>query len=447
MLNRISNAVKLRDVNDYFQSATECVYVKDSKENLETQNEKKYFAFGSLDSKEKIKLYNTNCTSCSGCLTSAETVLVGNQTLKLFFKNLNEKKIVVISIASQVIMSFARQYNITLTKSCERLMFFCKKYLRADHVFNLNGALDISLLEARMEFIQRFRHIKIPVICTECPGFINFAKKEIPEVTSFLSAIKSPQQIMGTLIKRVWKCKISRMKESIYHVSIMPCFDKKLEAFKKQSRYSSTNLDVDQVIDALELNDFIKKKQIDFLQESYIKKMNKFINVPVQKKGLLNQALDISGSNGWLENIFLNSSKKIFGIQNLNLTWNKIKNNDLEEVNLVVNTECKLRFLKSYGFKNMKNVTKKINQKKLKQNYIEFMACSGGCRNGAGLLKIENQEYISEKNSYVNDLINLLSNYRFYSPEQNEEVIEFYRNLNMTPGCEKAKQFFYRIFE
>jgi len=90
---------------------------------------------------------------------------------------------------------------------------------------------------------------------------------------------------MGTLIKRVWKSKISNLEKNIYHISIMPCFDKKLEAFKNQSRYSTTNLDVDLVIDAVELDDYIKTKQIQFLQKNYLRKLNEFINPPIQSKG------------------------------------------------------------------------------------------------------------------------------------------------------------------
>lgn len=137
-------------------------------------------------------------------------------------------------------------------------------------VIDSSFSRDFSLLESVEEFISRYKLADkknpLPIIASACPGWICYAEKTKPKLLPYISKVKSPQQIMGTLVKDYWASKLEIHPENIYHVSIMPCFDKKLEA-SRDDFYNETHKtrDVDTVLTSAEVIDIINDKEINFL--------------------------------------------------------------------------------------------------------------------------------------------------------------------------------------
>ena len=111
----------------------------------------------------------------------------------------------------------------------------------ADYVFDLKIAEDISLIEQKREFLERYQnnisgnslnpsHIKRPILTSACPGWICYAEKTHGSwILPYISRVKSAQQIMGSIVKTHLSEKLNILPEHINHITVMPCFDKKLE--------------------------------------------------------------------------------------------------------------------------------------------------------------------------------------------------------------------------
>lgn len=132
----------------------------------------------------------------------------------------------------------------TLDAFARKLSGFARDYLGAEFVFDTTFAREFSLIESAREFVARYKQQQqqhqqhgsmshlLPVLASSCPGWICYAEKTHGSfLLPYISAVKSPQQVMGSLVKDyVCKRVLDITPDSIYHVTIMPCFDKKLEA-------------------------------------------------------------------------------------------------------------------------------------------------------------------------------------------------------------------------
>ena len=434
MAGTFSDTIKLADINDYITPELECVIQTGDKVRLndDSLNEvkikkKKTGHWNQIltnpDTKT-AKITLNDCLACSGCVTSAETVLIKQQSIEQMETHLkgNNNAILVVTVAPQICTSFAYKYDTTPSDIFGKLTIFFKKHYGAKYIFDANIGLDITMNESVNEFVYRIKNdINIPVLTSECPGFICYAEKSCKkDILKYISKIKSPQQIMGHLIKKY----LFNGNENVYHVTIMPCFDKKLEASRKDYLINDTNKEVDCVITSVELQNMLIEKNIDIL--NYETKNDD--NITIDRIDVFNKSNnvtidyyfselihDIKGSNGYMENIYIRVNKILYGNKvTLNdIKYKEVRNDDMEEIELTLNNgnNCdKLKFVRGYGFKNIKNIINRINKKRNKYNYIEIMACPSGCLNGGGQIKLkDNKSYLKHKKS-INKMRNIHSN-------------------------------------
>lgn len=133
---------------------------------------------------EKVQITLNDCLACSGCITSAESVLIGQQNFSEVLKNLSENKrqrekglcskVVIVSLSIQPILSLAEKYNLSPDNVTECLVTLFKN-LGADKVIEMSVAEDLALMEAQYEFIERYRineknNKSIPMLSSSCPG-------------------------------------------------------------------------------------------------------------------------------------------------------------------------------------------------------------------------------------------------------------------------------------
>ena len=233
-------SVVLDGLNDYINPSQECV--KPFKQVNEVMVEQI-----SLD----------DCLACSGCITSAESVLVSMQSHLELYKILDAgKHVVCYTVSPQSIASIAVKYQLSHLDASIAINGFLKNDLSATHVFGLQLAKDLALMETAAQFVTRFKESS-PMLVSSCPGFICYAEKTHPFILPFIDTTKSPQQIMGSFVKH----HIASTPDSVYHVAIMPCYDKKLEASRKDfynDLYKTR--DVDLVLTTGELEKMIHEK-------------------------------------------------------------------------------------------------------------------------------------------------------------------------------------------
>lgn len=169
-----------------------------------------------------------------------------------------EVRTIVVTISPQPVISLAQRYNLKPEEAAKHLSGYFRS-LGADYVLNTKIADDLALLECRNEFVERFRDSKsadeaaatpLPMLSSSCPGWVCYAEKTHGNlILPYIATTRSPQQIMGVLVKQWLARKLDCPAERIYHVTVMPCYDKKLEA-SREDFYSDANnsRDVDCVI-------------------------------------------------------------------------------------------------------------------------------------------------------------------------------------------------------
>lgn len=287
-------------------------------------------------------------------------------------------------------------------------------------------AEDLALIEAQKEFIRRYRaaecdqakHV-LPMLASSCPGWVCYAEKTHGSyILPYISSTKSPQQIMGSLIKD-W---VGQHK-SIYHVTVMPCYDKKLEAARDDFFNKDTNSrDIDCVITAIELQQMLQAENISLesLENSmfslpWTTNNENVTAIPKRHIG--------SGSGGYSDYIFKTAAKELFGISIDNIEYKALRNPDFKEVILEKDNKVLLRFAIANGFRNIQNLVQKLKRGKSQYHYVEVMACPSGCLNGGA--QARPQDGITSK-EIVTDLEKMYKSLPLATPEDNRLAKELY---------------------
>lgn len=343
-----SGVVKIADIDDYITPSQNCIKpisdvtqinkkgdVKDNNNGLKGKKAK--LVIGSIaDDKQgilneynkdyllepnliKIKNVDTksakitlnDCLACNGCVTTAETLLIQAQSVDEFVQNsIKENKISICCISPQSILSLAYYFDLCEAETMEKLCSILEG-IGIKFVFNYNIILKYSLDQSYEEFKQKIFNNNIEsgiennlsnnvkyLIASECPGWICYAEKKIGEwIIPNLSNVKSPQQVMGNFLKSAFS-KIFKDKE-IFVSSIMPCFDKKLEATRENHKIKD-NLEVDTVISTIEMLELFTKLNIDFKNYQPPKKQSVFYSFSKLSKVLYEDMIPSSLGEGVL---------------------------------------------------------------------------------------------------------------------------------------------------
>ncbi|KTW26678.1 hypothetical protein T552_02686 [Pneumocystis carinii B80] len=414
----MSKILSAEYLNDFISPSQACIKPIDIKRNTSNNNNIKidkegYYELDNDGVKKKLEPVSislSDCLSCSGCITSAESVFIKTQSCQkineVIIQNIgldkNEQKILIASISPQSRASIAAAFNLSIKSTHARLAYFFTKILPFSHFIDTNFGRELALNELSNEFIRRYKAKKngtenqLPLLTSACPGWICYAEKTHTEILPYISHVKSPQQIMGSIVKSKLEKSSGKHRQYIYYVSIMPCFDKKLEASRDEFSENGVR-DVDCVITTTEVIELLKERSLDLRQipeASHDSLFSHYIDSDIiEHPG--------SSSGGYLAHILSFSTRELFNIDDTNaniehnITMNIIRNNDMREYVLKGPNDTVLRMATCYGFRNIQNLIRKLKTKKNRisqetgYDFVEVMACPSGCINGGGQLKPE----------------------------------------------------------
>jgi len=387
----------------------------------------------------------SDCLACSGCVTSAETVLIEQQSGAEFLKALKGSEsgatsieVFVVTVSRQSCASLQAHFGLRTENDALKIVErFLEKQQKKAIVFEASLAGDIALLETAKDFCVRWKRkdelkkpweipefsvavnskedrihpnsaeekvvpkvasepASLPLLTSVCPGWICYAEKSSPEAIPYISTAKSPQQIAGSLVKRYVSQKSGISAEYIYHATVMPCADKKLEASRKDFLDGETETkDVDCVLSTIELAELLEDEEIEQESEQNVHMETEGFEEFNGELGLLRSsssygvsAMD-GGSGGYLEYTFRFAAKELFGVDVPEgpLPFKKGRNADIKTVELHVGGKVMLTFATAYGFRNIQAVVRQMKRQKCKYDFIEIMACPSGCLNGGGQIR------------------------------------------------------------
>lgn len=262
-----------------------------------------------------------------------------------------------------------------------------------------------------------------PILTSSCPGWICYAEKTHPYVLPHLSRLKSPQALMGTLIKTTLSRKLGISPDRIWHIAVMPCFDKKLEASREEltdAVWEGTGTrgvrDVDSVITSKELLMLADSRRVDFakLPRTPVaripfpdSKLDQFIFPPTRSRKNNIPAAGTSGGN-------LYYILQFFASQHPGSVVNTTRGRNADVVEYSVTSgagETLFKAARYYGFRNIQNLVRRLKPARPSRmpggrpvggarktggkssgpeySYVEVMACPGGCTNGGGQIKAD----------------------------------------------------------
>lgn len=177
-----------------------------------------------------------DCLACSGCVTTAESLLIEQHSTQELLLQLSQNKdfIPLFSISPQSRVSLAYHLKISELEVIKLLRTKLSLKWGVCPVLDMSLGLDLAVILSCKEFQKAF--IKgTPVICSECPGWVCYAEKVAGQgAIPLMSKIKSPQQIIGRFIKELYWKRRGKNMGSLFHVAVMPCYDKKLEAVRNE---------------------------------------------------------------------------------------------------------------------------------------------------------------------------------------------------------------------
>ncbi|CAG0888365.1 unnamed protein product [Cyprideis torosa] len=410
-MSHFSSVLQLTDLDDFITPSQECIKPVKVEKSTTVKGAKIRIGAGKTVEEigqdgqkrelQKAQITLSDCLACSGCITSAEHILITEQSQDELYSILREKgdRIVILTICPQSRLSLAKKYKLGNEECAKKLTTYFHS-LGVDYVFDSSVGSAFSLDESKKEFVDRFRRREegggvTPVLSSACPGWICYAEKTHGSyILPYISKVKSPQQIMGNLIKDYFASKLNVSRSRIYHATVMPCFDKKLEASREDFRVTledSEDRDVNCVITSMEVAQMIEK---DIGADLAVVDSASCLDEPFN---LVNENQELvthkgSSSGGFLEHVFLHAAKELFGIEHPEtLPYKVMRNFDFQEVTLENTSNTAgpplLRFCLAYGFRNIQNLVQKIKRKKCPYDYIEIMACPGGCVNGGAQIR------------------------------------------------------------
>ncbi|WP_297719738.1 NADH-dependent [FeFe] hydrogenase, group A6 [Intestinimonas sp.] len=325
-------------------------------------------------------LSEVDCVSCGQCIVACPTGALSEKddTGKVWAALNDPTKHVVVGPAPSVRVTLGECFKMPIGTNVEGKMVTALRRLGFDKVFDVNNAADFTIMEEGTEFLQRLKEGgALPMITSCSPGWIRYCEQHHPDMLPNLSTCKSPQQMFGALVKSYYAEKAGIDPKDIVVVSVMPCTAKKYEVQREEQRMANGCMPVDISITTRELSRMIQRSGIlfDHLPDGQFDPM----------LGLSTGAAVIFGASGGVMEAALRTVVEI-------LTGGEMKPLEFHEVRGmkgIKEAEYQLagrtvRVCAASGLHNAKAVLDGVKNGTMQYDFIEFMACPGGCINGGG---------------------------------------------------------------
>jgi len=284
---------------------------------------------------------------------------------------------VVVQTAPAVRVAIGEEFGLPIGTRCTGKMVTALSHLGFAKVFDTDTAADLTIMEEGTELLNRIKNGgKLPVITSCSPGWIKFCEHNYPEFLENLSTCKSPHEMFGAVLKTYYAEKMGIDASQIFVVSIMPCTAKKFEA--QRPELSAIGLaDVDVVLTTRELARMVKEAGIDFnsLEDGQFD----------DPMGEATGAAVIFGATGGVMEAALRTVAEIVEGKSFdNIEYNAVRGVEGIKEAVVQIGEMKLKAAVASGLGNARKLLDSIKAGEAEYDFVEIMACPGGCVNGGG---------------------------------------------------------------
>jgi NADH-quinone oxidoreductase subunit G/NADP-reducing hydrogenase subunit HndD len=373
-------------------------------------------------------LLDSDCIFCGQCVRVCPTgALVENPEIDKVYEALNNpKKHVVVQTAPATRIALGEEFGLEPGEIVTGKMVAALKQLGFDKVFDTQFSADLTIMEEGTELVKRLeKGENLPLFTSCCPSWILAVEKFYPELIPNISTARSPQQMFGSVAKHYYTKKAGIAPEDLFVVSIMPCISKKFERTRPEF-----DDDVDAVLTTRELSRMIKEAGIDFTkleEEKY--------DSPL---GESTGAATLFAATGGVMEAALRTAYSL-------LTGEELKGDAVEftavrglegikESAVEINGKT-VKIAVANGIGNAKKLIEKIKNGEAKYEFVEVMACPGGCTCGGGQPYTDDPDFRQKRieGVYKND-----KNSPKRKSHENEEIKKMYEEYYEKPNSEKA---------
>ena len=324
-------------------------------------------------------LGETSCVSCGQCIAVCPTGALAEKdsTSEVLAAIADPSKHVIVQTAPAVRAGLGECFGYPIGTDVEGKMVAALRRLGFDKVFDTDFAADLTIMEEGTEFIDRLQNGgKLPLITSCSPGWIKFCEHYYPDMTENLSSCKSPQQMFGAVAKSYYAEKMGIDPKDMVVVSVMPCTAKKFEIGRDDQAANGVP-DVDIALTTRELGRMIQRAGINFQALP-----DEEFDMPL---GLSTGAGVIFGATGGVMEAALRTAYET-------LTHEELKNLDFTDVRGVEGIKEAtytiagnvIKVAVASGTANAKKLLDMVKNGEKQYDFIEIMACPGGCVNGGG---------------------------------------------------------------
>lgn len=351
---------------------------------------------------DNLDIQDADCSLCGQCITHCP---VGALRARDDRDVLNDaiddpEKIIIAQVAPAVRTAWGEQIGLRDEESTMGKLVCALKKIGIDYVFDTNYSADLTIMEEGSEFLERLAHKEDyawPMFTSCCPGWVRFVKTQYPDMVKNLSTAKSPQQMFGAMSKTYIAQKLGIDPSKVFSLSIMPCVAKKYERSVPQVNDSGRGSDVDLVLTTRELDSFIRSDSI---------KPEDLMDVPFDSIfGEGSGAGVIFGTTGGVMEAALRSAYYMVAGKNPDAdAFKNVRGNKgwrEQTFNLKGN---KLKVAVATGLANARELIEAIRAGEVQYDFVEVMACPGGCVGGGGQPFTDGVEMAEKRGDMLYDL-------------------------------------------
>ncbi len=388
-----------------------------------------------------------DCALCGQCITHCPVGALRERddTETVWDAIADPDKIVAVQVAPAVRAAWGEQLGLTRGEATIGKILDSLKKMGVDYAFDTTFSADLTIMEEGTEFIKRFtsgelKHL--PMFTSCCPGWIRFIKTQYPGLVKYLSTAKSPQQMFGSVMKTYFAEQLKVAPERIYTVSVMPCVAKKAEREMELFYEEYAGHDVDAVITTRELVKMIRSAHIN------PKTLEDIPGDRPMQEGT--GAGVIFGATGGVMEAALRSAYFLLKGKNPPAdAFSKVRsqgfnqNNGVQEADFQID-DITVRTAVVSGLGNTRALLDRILRGEVQYDFVEVMACPGGCVGGGGQPIHDGEERAFERGKKLYDL-DQQAELRF--SHENPDVRTMYERFFGNPNSHKAHMLLHTIHE
>lgn len=343
------------------------------------------------------KIENADCSLCGQCITHCPVGALRERddTQKAFAALADEDKITVVQIAPAVRAAWGEALGLSREDATVNRLVAALRRIGFDYIFDTDFSADLTIMEEGSEFLEKLTHREehvFPMFTSCCPGWVRFLKSQYPDMVGQLSTAKSPQQMFGAVAKSYYAGLLDVPPERIYSISIMPCVSKKQEAALPVMNDAGAGQDVDLVLTTREVERMIRAEHIiasELPEEPF--------DIPL---GVGTGAAVIFGATGGVMEAALRSAYYLVTGENpLPDAFKEVRGEkgwgwreaEFEIKGIPVKTAI------VSGLGETRRLIEALRAGEVSYDFVEVMACPGGCAGGGGQPIKDGKELAGER--------------------------------------------------